>query len=151
MVVCFRSIAPVTRNQLRVRRVSEEPESRLSRKPDRFWSAPCPLKCVKFSEDSWGMSGVLNLDSRESFYKIIVWGVCHRRKFSKNVKLGRERGEAIEFSSAYRHSMTMFFPSTYPSSRSPCRNAPVRSEITEGVVALKNPIRGFSLAAAPRL
>ena len=31
------------------------------------------------------------------------------------------------FPSESRHSMTMFFPSTYPSSRSPCRNASTRA------------------------
>jgi len=48
MVVCFRSIALVTRNQLRARRVSEEPKSWLSRKTDRFWSAPCPQNVWNF-------------------------------------------------------------------------------------------------------
>ena len=46
------------------------------------------------------------------------------------------------FPSAHRHSMTMFFPSTYPSSRRPCRNASVRAAIAEGEAALGNPIRG---------
>ena len=36
----------------------------------------------------------------------------------------------------------MFFPSTYPSSLRRCRNASVRSEIAEGEVALRYPIRG---------
>ena len=35
----------------------------------------------------------------------------------------------------------MFFPSTYPSSRSPCRKASMRSGKTEGEV-VRNPIRG---------
>src|SRR5262249_16862070 len=37
--------------------------------------------------------------------------------------------------------MTMFFPSTYPSSRSPWRNASRRAEIVEGETALRNPMR----------
>ena len=36
-------------------------------------------------------------------------------------------GRRSSFPSADRHSMTMFFPSTYPSSRRPCRNASVRA------------------------
>src|SRR2546422_3456951 len=36
----------------------------------------------------------------------------------------------------------MFFPSTYPCSRRPCRNASVRAEMEEGEVALRKPIRG---------
>jgi len=47
------------------------------------------------------------------------------------------------FSSAYRHSMTMFFPSTYSSSRRPRRNASVRAEIVEGETPARNPIRGI--------
>ena len=41
-------------------------------------------------------------------------------------------GRRSSFPSAYRHSMTMFFPSTYPSSRRPCRNASMRAALTEG-------------------
>ena len=47
------------------------------------------------------------------------------------------------FSSAYRSSTTVFFPSTYPSSRRPWRNASRRAEITEGEEAVRNPIRGI--------
>lgn len=46
------------------------------------------------------------------------------------------------FSSAQRYSMTMFLPSTYPSSRSPCRNASMRAVLTEGESAPRYPIRG---------
>ena len=42
-------------------------------------------------------------------------------------EFGRKRGEAIKFPSANRHSTTMFFPSTYSSSRSPCWNASMRA------------------------
>src|SRR5947208_16647179 len=50
-------------------------------------------------------------------------------------------GSRSNFPSAHRYSMTMLFPSTYPSSRRPCRNASVRGEIEEGETALRNPIR----------
>src|SRR5438445_9722118 len=46
------------------------------------------------------------------------------------------------FPSAYRYSMTMLFPSTYPSSCRPCRNASWRAELTEEGVVSRNPIRG---------
>ena len=46
------------------------------------------------------------------------------------------------FPSAYRYSMTMFFPSTYPSSRRPWRKASMRVGETEGEVGLRYPIRG---------
>src|SRR5262245_45088595 len=36
----------------------------------------------------------------------------------------------------------MFFPSTYPSSRSPWRNASWRAALAEGEIALRYPIRG---------
>src|SRR5437763_4076229 len=38
--------------------------------------------------------------------------------------------------------MTMFLPSTYPSSRRPCRNASMRAELTEGELRPRYPIRG---------
>src|SRR5438445_5881119 len=38
--------------------------------------------------------------------------------------------------------MTMFLPSTYPSSRRPCRNASMRAELAEGEVRPRYPIRG---------
>src|SRR6516165_9405971 len=38
--------------------------------------------------------------------------------------------------------MTMFFPSTYPSSRRPCRSASIRAETAEGEAEPKNPMRG---------
>src|SRR6266849_5924369 len=38
--------------------------------------------------------------------------------------------------------MTIFWPSTHPSSRSPCRNASSRYGLSEGDVALRKPIRG---------
>src|SRR5262249_40934700 len=37
--------------------------------------------------------------------------------------------------------MTMFFSSTYLSSRSPCRNASMRSGLEEGELPPRNPIR----------
>src|SRR5262249_14822484 len=45
-------------------------------------------------------------------------------------------------SSANRHSITMFFPSTYPSSRRPCRKASRRTGAEEGKVGARYPIRG---------
>ena len=39
-------------------------------------------------------------------------------------------GRRSSFPSAYRYSMTMFFPSTYPSSRRPWRNASTRAEVS---------------------
>src|SRR5215467_604674 len=39
--------------------------------------------------------------------------------------------------------MTMFFPSTYPSSRRPCRRASMRAEIMDGEVAIRYPILGI--------
>src|SRR5713101_10027827 len=49
--------------------------------------------------------------------------------------------------------MTIFWPSTHPSSRSPCRNASSRGGLSEGDVTLRKPIRGtfpalYSWAAA---
>ena len=41
-----------------------------------------------------------------------------------------------------RHSMMMFFPSTYPSSRKRRRNASMRAAVTEGEATLRCPIRG---------
>src|SRR5262245_8245942 len=38
--------------------------------------------------------------------------------------------------------MTIFWPSTHPSSRSLCRNASVRDGLSEGDVKLRKPIRG---------
>ena len=38
-------------------------------------------------------------------------------------QLGREVGQPVDLPSAHRYSMTMFWPSTHPSSRRPCRNA----------------------------
>src|SRR5262245_62981590 len=37
--------------------------------------------------------------------------------------------------------MVMFFPSTQPSSRSPCRNASRNRSVSEGVLAPRKPIR----------
>jgi hypothetical protein len=47
------------------------------------------------------------------------------------------------FPSPYRHSMTMFFPSSYPSSRRPYRNASARifGKLPRGL-SLRYPIRG---------
>src|SRR5215467_4817355 len=45
------------------------------------------------------------------------------------------------FPSADRHSMTIFFPSTYPSSRSPCRNASTRATLEERDATVRYPIR----------
>src|SRR5262249_46312487 len=52
-------------------------------------------------------------------------------------------GKRSSFPSADRHSITMFFPSTYPSSRSPCLNASMRAALTEREVAARYPIRGI--------
>src|SRR5262249_14578554 len=40
-------------------------------------------------------------------------------------------GSRSSFSSADRYSMTMFFPSTYPRSCKPCRNASTRGDTVE--------------------
>src|SRR5262250_855405 len=66
-----------------------------------------------------------------------------RESTSSVASAGRRSG----FPSAYRHSMTIFFPSTYPSSRRPCRNASMRAEIAAGELALRNPIRGIFFEA----
>jgi hypothetical protein len=65
-------------------------------------------------------------------------------------------GSRSSFPSACRRSMTMFFPSTYPSSRRPCRNASMRGAITEGEDVMRNPIRGIvvgccAMATAPHI
>ncbi len=52
-------------------------------------------------------------------------------------------GRRSSFPSADRHSMTMFFPSTYPSSRRPCRNASMRAELAEREAPVRYPIRGI--------
>src|SRR5262249_48876255 len=59
-------------------------------------------------------------------------------------------GSRSSFSSADRYSMTMFFPSTYPRSRKPCRNASTRDEIVEleTETKVRNPIRGTFCASA---
>src|SRR5262249_30617640 len=49
-------------------------------------------------------------------------------------------GSRSNFPSAHRYSIWIFFPSTYPSSRRPCRNASMRSEIVEGEVPIRKPI-----------
>ena len=49
-------------------------------------------------------------------------------------------GSRSKFPSAHRYSMTMFFPSTYPSSRRPRWSASMRAEILEGEVTPRNPI-----------
>ena|SRR5215468_11893744 len=54
------------------------------------------------------------------------------------------------FPSEYRYSMAMFFPSTYPSSRSPCLNASMRVTLAEGRHRLDIRSAGPSSAAAPR-
>src|SRR5262249_45703198 len=65
------------------------------------------------------------------------------RRTSSVASAGRRSG----FPSVYRHSMTIFFPSTYPSSRRPCRNASMRAEIAAGELELRNPIRGIFFEA----
>ena len=52
-------------------------------------------------------------------------------------------GRRSNFPSAYRYSMTMFFPSMYPSSLRPCRNASMRAGETEGEVGLRYAMRGI--------
>src|SRR5713226_3665236 len=42
--------------------------------------------------------------------------------------------------------MTMFFPSMYPSSRSPCLNASMRAGLAEAEAAARYPIRGTFFA-----
>jgi hypothetical protein len=60
------------------------------------------------------------------------------RRTSSAASAGRRSG----LPSAERHSMIMFFPSTYPSSRRPRRNASMRATLAEGALALRYPIRG---------
>src|SRR5262249_7840558 len=52
--------------------------------------------------------------------------------------------------SEYLYSMTMFFPSSYPSSRNPCQNPSTRFAKAEAEKGLRNPIRGtfFSCCAS---
>ena len=77
--------------------------------------------------------------------------IASARKCSALLReLGRERREAIQFSSAYRYSMTMLLPSTYPSSRIPWRNASSRRVSDEAEEAVRNPSQGTFVAAAPR-
>src|SRR5207344_3568901 len=52
-------------------------------------------------------------------------------------------GRRSSFPSACRTSMTILFPSTYPSSRRPCRNASMRAGLVEGEVAFRYPILGI--------
>src|SRR4030095_7735747 len=52
-------------------------------------------------------------------------------------------GRRSSFPSAYRHSMTMFFPSTSPSSRRPSRNASNRTELFAWDTAARKPILGI--------
>jgi hypothetical protein len=56
---------------------------------------------------------------------------------------GASEGRRSSCPSADRHSMRMAFPSTYPISRRPCRNASVRADITDKGTAVRNPIRGM--------
>src|SRR5262249_15039414 len=60
-----------------------------------------------------------------------------RRTSSAAISLSRS-----SFPSAYRDSMTMFFPSAYPSSRNPCRNASMRATLAESEPVPRYPIRG---------
>src|SRR5262245_61727045 len=46
--------------------------------------------------------------------------------------------------------MAMFFPSTYPSSRSPCLNASMRFEMAEREAPLRYPIRGIFFGCCAR-
>jgi hypothetical protein len=52
-------------------------------------------------------------------------------------------GSRSSFPSAYRYSMRMFFPSTYPSSRSHWRNASTRAERKDATDPSRIPIRGI--------
>ena len=59
-------------------------------------------------------------------------------------------GRRSSFPSPYRHSMTIFFPSTYPSSRRPCAEGLDASRIQQKRRPyLGNQSVGFSLAAGP--
>src|ERR1041384_1860946 len=51
------------------------------------------------------------------------------------------------FPSAERHSIMMFLPSTYPSSRRPWRNASVRAVMAEAGASSWNPMRGIFICA----
>src|SRR5215470_9317634 len=59
-------------------------------------------------------------------------------------------GSRSTFSSADRYSMTMVFPSTYPRSCKPCRNASTRAEIVEKEFKARSPTVGtfFGCCAA---
>ncbi len=50
-------------------------------------------------------------------------------------------GSRSSFPSAYRYSKAMFFPSTYPCSRRPLRNTPMRGETDAAEDATRTPIR----------
>ena len=65
-------------------------------------------------------------------------------------------GSRSSFPSACRRSMTIFFPSTYPSSRRPCWNASMRGAITAAEEVMRKPIRGIfvgccAVATAPHI
>src|SRR5262249_6729940 len=51
-------------------------------------------------------------------------------------------GRRSSFPSASRNWIIMFFPSTYPSSRNPCRNASIRYSIAEKEAAVTYAVRG---------
>ena len=59
------------------------------------------------------------------------------RQFSRKLSWRRK------FPSAYRYSIVMFFPSTYPSSRRPCRNAPMRNAMAAEEAPARYPMRGI--------
>src|SRR5215475_13302044 len=63
------------------------------------------------------------------------------RRTSSDASAGRRSS----FPSAYRYSITIFFPSTYPSSLRPCLNASTRVALVERETALRYPIRGIFL------
>src|SRR5206468_7307486 len=54
------------------------------------------------------------------------WATGNNDVYLETYWFGGKAGRRSGFPSAYRHSMTMFFPSTYPRSLKSCLNASVR-------------------------
>src|SRR5688500_11643399 len=75
--------------------------------------------------------------------RVVVGPVVTMTSTLRRTSSAASAGSRSSFPSAYRHSTTMFFLSTYPSSRKPCRNASMRSAIAEKVAVFRCPIRGI--------
>ena len=107
--------------------------------PGRARLATNPLPTGSVSNDmTMGIVEVASLAARVTVGPVVTMTSTLRRT-SSAASVGRRSG----FSSACRYSMTMFLPSSYPSSRRPCRNASVRAATAEGEVVFRYPIRGI--------